>query len=191
MSQDDRELIVRLQRGDLEALGALYDRYRLLVYRTALAITRDGDAAEDITHDTFLRLNAYAGRINHNLPLPPWLYRITANLSYTWVTRRSRRRAPLDEFLDRLVGPLHNSPEPRAERADALRAVQAGLDALPVNQRIVLVLYYLNDLSLQDIAGILEVPVGTVKSRLHYGRENLRRWLASTPGAPEVAYEFT
>jgi RNA polymerase sigma-70 factor (ECF subfamily) len=189
----DAILVARIQNGDLDALGALYDRYRLSVYRTALAITRDPDAAEDILQDAFLRLYTYSERINTSLPLAPWLYRIAVNLSYTWATRRSRWWAPLEDFLDRLVGPPRQSPEPEAERSEELRVVQAAIDALPINQRVVVVLFYLNNLSLQEIAGILDCPVGTVKSRLHYARENLRSRLGSAlPGADAASlYEFT
>jgi RNA polymerase sigma-70 factor, ECF subfamily len=192
----DAELVARLQDGDLDTLGELYDRYRLTVYRTALAITRDPAAAEDILQDTFLRLHTYAGRVNPALPLAPWLYRITVNLSYSWTARRARWWAPLEDFLDRLVGPPRQSPEPHAEQAEELRAIQAAIEALPLNQRVVVVLFYLNNLSLQEIADILECPVGTVKSRLHYARENLRRRLRPAlpglePDTPASVYEFT
>ena len=146
--------------------------------------------AEDILQDCFLRLHTYVHRVDTSLPLAPWLYRITVNLSYTWVTRRNKWRAPLEDFVDQLVGPAKYSPEPEAERRDEMRSMQHAIDALPFSQRVVIVLYYLNELSLQEIAEILSVPVGTIKSRLHYGRENLRRQLQGT-GAPEVQYEFT
>lgn len=188
---DDARLILKLQSGDLEALGLLYDRHRLPVYRTALAITHDQDAAEDILQEVFLRLHTYVHRVDTSLPLSPWLYRITVNLSYTYVTRRNKWRVPLEDFVDQLIGPARYSPEPEAERHDDLRVMQRAIDTLPFSQRVVIVLYYLNDLSLQEISEILAVPVGTVKSRLHYGRENLRRELDGKAQAPEVQYEFT
>src|SRR5262245_764302 len=80
---DDGRLVQRLQSGDLDALGQLYDRHRLPVFRTALAITHDQDAAEDILQEVFLRLHTYVHRVDTSLPLSPWLYRITVNLSYT------------------------------------------------------------------------------------------------------------
>lgn len=192
----DAVLISRLQMGDLDSLGELYDRHRLSVYRTALAITRDPEAAEDILQDTFLRLYTYAGRVNTALPLAPWLYRITVNLSYTWTTRRARWWAPLEDFLDRLAGSSRQSPEPEAERAEELRVIRSAINSLPFNQRVVIVLFYLNNLSLQEIAGILDCPVGTVKSRLHYARENLRKRLKISAAGLEAetlasAYEFT
>ncbi len=188
---DDARLIQRLQSGDLDALGQLYDRHRLPVFRTALAITHDQDAAEDILQEVFLRLHTYVHRVDTALPLSPWLYRITVNLSYTYVTRRNRWRVPLEDFVDQLIGPAKYSPEPVAERHDDIRLMQKAIDTLPFSQRVVVVLYYLNDLSLQEISEILAVPVGTVKSRLHYGRENLRRQLDSQQTTAEVQYEFT
>jgi RNA polymerase sigma-70 factor (ECF subfamily) len=188
---DDGRLIQRLQSGDLDALGQLYDRHRLPVFRTALAITHDQDAAEDILQEVFLRLHTYVHRVDTSLPLSPWLYRITVNLSYTYVTRRNKWRVPLEDFVDQLIGPAKYSPEPVVERHDDIRLMQKAIDTLAFSQRVVIVLYYLNDLSLQEIAEILGVPVGTVKSRLHYGRENLRKHLEGEAKAQEVQYEFT
>ena len=105
MSNEDAVLVRRLQAGDIEALGGLYDRHRLTVFRTALAITRDQDAAEDILQEAFLRLHAYIDRVDTRLPLAPWLYRITVNLAYTWVTRRNRWLRPLEGFIEQLIGP--------------------------------------------------------------------------------------
>jgi RNA polymerase sigma-70 factor (ECF subfamily) len=157
MSSLDAPLILRLQAGDLEALGALYDRYRTVVYHTALAITRDPEVADDILQEAFLRLHTYAASVKSELPLAPWLYRVTINLSYTWFSRR-RWLAPLDEFLEKLIGPARYHPEPAAEQHDAREAMQRAIDSLPFNQRVVIVLHYLNDLSLQEIAENCEVP---------------------------------
>lgn len=189
-TQSDAPLILRLQAGDLEALGELYDRHRMVVYRTALAILRDPDVAEDILQEVFLRLNAYAASVKPDLPLAPWLYRVTINLSYTWFSRR-RWLAPLDEFLEQLIGPARNHPEPAAQQHDDRAVMQRAIDALPFNQRVVVILHYLNDLSLQEIAEVLKCPVGTVKSRLYYAREGLRQQLEGTALSPEMAYEFT
>lgn len=191
MEFDDHHLIAQLQSGDLDALGKLYDRYRLLVYRTAVTVTRDPDVAEDITQEAFLRLHAYADRIDRSLPLPPWLYRVTVNLAYTWSTRRTRWRVKLGSWIDRLFDSGRNGPEQTAELHEEIRILQKAIDQLPFNQRVVIVLYYQQQLSLQDIAQILECPVGTIKSRLHYGRENLRQQLIPETAPISVAYEFT
>jgi RNA polymerase sigma-70 factor (ECF subfamily) len=169
-----RDLILQLQAGSLEALGELYDRYQALVYRTALVITNDSNAAEDLLQDVFLRLHRFADRIDPQRPLEPWLYRMTANLSYTWVKRSRRWYRPLEDLAEWLVGGEKNSPQEQIEQDDDWEQVQRAVSSLPLQQRVVVVLYYLNDLSLQEISDILDVPVGTVKSRLHYGRMALK-----------------
>jgi RNA polymerase sigma-70 factor (ECF subfamily) len=173
----DSDLIQRLVEGDLNALGDLYDKYRLQVYHTALAITRDQQAAEDILQECFLKVNTYARRIDRSLPLEPWLYRVTVNLAYTWVSRRSRWLTSLEDVIDRLVAPARTNSEHHAEVSELQAEIQRSIDSLPANQRMTVVLYYLNNLSLKEISFILDCPVGTVKSRLHYGREHLKKCL--------------
>src|SRR5512135_3924319 len=110
----DRDLIRRLCDGDLSALGTLYDRYRLLVFHAALAITHDRQSAEDILQECFLKVNTYARRIDTSLPLEPWLYRVTVNLAYTWVTRRSKWLTSIEDMIDRLVAPARTNSEHHA-----------------------------------------------------------------------------
>jgi RNA polymerase sigma-70 factor (ECF subfamily) len=174
---EDAALIMQLQAGDLEALGTLYDRYRTMVYRTTLAITGDSEAASDLLHDVFLRLNRYASHIDVARPLEPWLYRMATNLSYSWVKRNKRWMRHFEDFFDWLAGDDGRTLHEELEREEEWRQLQQALQSLPVQQRVVVVLYYLNDLSLQDISEIVEAPVGTVKSRLHYGRLGLRKSL--------------
>ncbi len=179
LAPTDRELIKRLCDGDLDALGTLYDRYRLLVFHTALAVTHDRQSAEDILQECFLKLNAYARRIDVDLPLEPWLYRVTVNLAYTWVSRRSRWLTSLESVIDRLVAPARTNAEDHAEMVELHTVIRKAIDALPPPQRMTIILYYLNDLSLKEISYVMSCPVGTVKSRLHYGREYLGRQLQS------------
>jgi RNA polymerase sigma-70 factor (ECF subfamily) len=190
----DQELIRQLQDGSLDALGILYDRYRHLVYRTALAITGDQEAASDLLQDVFLRLYRFSDRLDIHRPIQPWLYRMTANLSYTWVKRDHRWLHPLEDLADWLAGSSKNSPYETVDRWDDWFRVQQAVSDLPISQRVVVVLYYLNDLSLQEISEILNVPVGTVKSRLHYGRQALKKslgmgGLAEGEMLPELNYE--
>jgi RNA polymerase sigma-70 factor (ECF subfamily) len=186
----DAELIKRLQSNDLSALGTLFDRYYAQIFRTAVAITHDDAVAEDITQDCFLRLHRYANRIDTNLPLPPWLYRVTVNLAYTWVSRHKKRRVSLETVVDYLMSPARSTPDHMVEVSGMQEEVRQAIAALNFNQRVVVVLHYLNGLSLEDIAQILDCPVGTVKSRLYYARENLRHRLISINGEPQVAHGF-
>ena len=174
----DRDLVLELQAGELDALGDIYDRHRHLVYRTALAITCDPDMASDLLQEVFLRLHRFAERIDPTRPLQPWLYRMTVNLSYTWIKRKSRWMRYINEMAERIITERRPaSPHNIAERDESWRWVRQAILALPVQQRMVVVLYYINDLSLKEIAEILEIPVGTVKSRLHYARRVLKKQL--------------
>ena len=96
----DRELILELQDGSLEALGTLYDQHRQLVYRTALMITGDTQAADDLLQDVFLRLYRFVNHFDTERPLEPWLYRMTTNLSYDWVKRHSSLVSSLEDIAD-------------------------------------------------------------------------------------------
>ncbi len=186
----DGELILRLRDQDLEALGELFERYRLQVYRVSLAIVRDPQVAEDILQDCFLKLHYYAHRIDIERPLMPWLYRVTANLSYTYVTRNQKRRTALDQVSDTLISPVGLAPDRVTERTEMERNIRRAIENLPLNQRVVVILHYLACLSIQDIAEILECPIGTVKSRLHYARESLRHVLESDTWISELAHGY-
>lgn len=192
IEQEDRHLVLRLQDGDLEALGDLYDRHRSLVYRTALAITSEPEAAADLLQDVFLRLHRFAHRIDPERPIQPWLYRITANLSYTWMKRRSRWLRFLHEMSDWVSRERRPSVQHQVELDEEIHWVQQAVASLPLPQRVVVVLYYVNDLSLKEISETLDIPVGTVKSRLYYGRSVLKKKLGLRPEMVlEVLYELS
>lgn len=188
----DRELILQLQAGDLTALGELFDRHQRLVFRTAVGITGDEQVAADLMQDVFLRMHRFAHRIDPDRPLEPWLYRTTANLTYTWMKRHRRWFRPLEDVAEWLAGSKKQSPAYIAEADEEWRGLKKAIATLSLQQRVVVVLYYINDLSLQEISEILDVPVGTIKSRLYYGRQALKKCL-ETDGDQlgEINYEFT
>jgi len=189
----DGRLVIRVRDGDLEALGELYERHKAQVYRTALAITRDEGAAEDILQETFLRIYTYADRIDESLPFEPWLYRVTVNLAYSWISRVKRWLNSLQASLDRWVLPIQRYPEKAAEKHEQWQVLQRAIDSLPPAHRVVIILFYLEELSLKEIAYVVDVPEGTVKSRLYYARESLRKALVERERrlVPEVVYDFT
>jgi RNA polymerase sigma-70 factor (ECF subfamily) len=190
-SHPDGRLIVRLRGGDMDALGELYEQYKLRIFRTALAIAQDQGAAEDILQETFLRLFTHADRIYTDVPVGPWLYRVAVNLSHVWVQKRCRRVGLLEEMLERLASPLHLLPDRVMERREVQEKVQQAIVRLPLAHRTVVVLFYLENLSLREISEILEIPEGTVKSRLHYARQSLRGLLGERKPVSKVGYEFT
>jgi RNA polymerase sigma-70 factor (ECF subfamily) len=190
-SKSDRELILELQRGNLDALGELYDRHHQRVYRTALMITNDEEAASDLLQDVFLRMHRFAHRVDPDRPLEPWLYRVTANLSYTWIKKRNRWRRYLQELGGWLNREVRPTPLHQLEIDEQAERVRGAVAALPFVQRVVIVMYYVNDLPTAKIAEILGVPEGTVKSRMYYARNALRKRLhTEAQQIAWAAYEF-
>jgi RNA polymerase sigma-70 factor (ECF subfamily) len=182
VQHDDGPLVVRVQDGDLEALGELYEKYKTSVYRTALAITREEKAAEDILQEAFLRVYTYAHSIDKAMPLGP-----------SWTRQVKRWLQSLQDVMDRWTVPVQWHPETLTEEQEWRQILLQAIDALPPRHRVVVILHYLEELSLKEIAYVLEVPEGTVKSRLHYARENLKRAILEREHrlVPEVAYDFT
>jgi RNA polymerase sigma-70 factor (ECF subfamily) len=185
----DGHLVVRMRQGDVDGLSELYEKYKTRIYRTALAITRDRGVAEDILQECFLRLFTHADKIQTDVPVGPWLYRVAVNLSYTWV-QKHRRRASLEVVLNHLKAPLYLLPERLVERREVQEMVRRAVESLPLGHRVVVVLFYLEGLSLREIADVLQIPEGTVKSRLHYARKSLKKLLAERRSAFGVAYEL-
>jgi RNA polymerase sigma-70 factor (ECF subfamily) len=174
--RDDRDLVALARSHDIPAFETLYARHKAPLYRTALAITRERGAAEELLQETFLRAYRHLDRIEleTGASLRPWLHRIVINLAYDWAARRRRSAAPLESVLDRLATAGSLSPERQAERGEQSRVVDDAVAGLEFRHRIVIILYYLHDMDLSEIAELLNVPEGTVKSRLYYGRIKLR-----------------
>jgi RNA polymerase sigma-70 factor (ECF subfamily) len=109
------------------------------------------------------------------------------------VKRHNRLLRPLEDVADWITGSRRDIPAVRSEINESWRQVQQALSSLPLSHRGVVVLYYIDDLSIQEIAEILDIPVGTVKSRLHYSRHALRKSLdvLENRAFPEISYEFT
>jgi RNA polymerase sigma-70 factor (ECF subfamily) len=188
---DDGELVTRIRGGDLDAFETLYRRYKDELYRTALAITRDRGAAEELLQDCFLRAYDHMDRVDGYASLRPWLHRIIVNLSYNWATKKRLRLVSVEDVFDRLMMVPRSSPERAFEREELLQVVDDALRSLSMPQRAVVVLFYLQGFSLAEIAYVLDCPVGTVKSRLYNARKALRqRLMADARISREAAFEL-
>lgn len=184
---DDEELIQQSRNGNLRAFEQLYNKYKMQVYRVALAITDNSQAAEDILQECFLRLHAHIHRLDGSRPLSPWLHRVTVNLAYNLRAKEKNRTTSLDTLIDSLVAGIHGGSPQQSDAYGVEELVQAAIDSLDFPHRAAVILYYLSDFTVEEIAYILDCPVGTVKSRLHYARNKLRVRLAGQlEGALEV-----
>ncbi len=163
----DQELVRRAAAGDREAFAVLFQRYAPRVYRTALRITGDPGEADDATQEVFLRLHDQLHRFEERSSFSTWIYRVTVNMAIDR-TRASARRPASIEGVD---APGSGRAGDSAERGDLERAVLGALSGLSEKLRTVLVLRYLEELSYEEIADVLECSSGTVKSRLARAHE--------------------
>lgn len=185
---DEQPLITSAQSGSLDAFNQLVLLHQDLVYRQAFWMLGEPEAAEDITQDTFLL--AY-----RNLPsfrggsFKAWLFRIVSNLCYDELRRKNRRPTqplnPTDSEDDEIESPawLADSgptPEELVERADLRQTLQRFLEELPAEYRSLVLLIDVEGLNYMEAAQALDIPVGTVKSRLARARMRLRGWLLSS-----------
>ena len=177
----DRELVYAAREGDMLAFDVLFYRYRDGIFRLGLAITKDPSAAEEIAVDTFARAHRAIARLEPEGSLRPWLYRVAVNLSYNRRPRKGIILSPLDDPSNDAATSEERSPAALAERAEVRRIVLAAVDLLSAKHRIVVVLHYLNGLNLAEIAEVVDCPIGTVKSRLHYALRRLRTHLSAHP----------
>jgi RNA polymerase sigma factor (sigma-70 family) len=166
----DTELVVLAREGSREAAGALFDRYWVLAWRTAYAVTADRALADDAGQEAFVKAFAALGRFDETQPFAPWLKRITVNAAVDSLRRHRRLEFVHDEESAYHAWSLSESAE------DDLRrwAVADAVAALGAAKRIVVVLHYWLDLPLEEIAGVLGLPIGTVASRLARAKEELR-----------------
>lgn len=181
VEESDRELMGRLARGDREALRPLMERHHRRVYRIALAYLRNPDDALDVVQETFVKAFEHAARWNTAAEVAPWLTRIAVNQSIDRYRRERRRQQTMqpmaegdhDAYLD--SGAL--SPERRAHSVEIKARLDGALRSLPERQRAVFVLRHYEERSLGEIAQLLGVRLGTVKSSLHRATHELRRRL--------------
>lgn len=168
----DRELVRRAREGDQAAFGALIRRHQRRIFGLGVRLLGTVPDAEDLVQETFLRAWRALDRFDEERPLAPWLVRIATNRALNVLDTRSRRRS--EELTDavRWDGP---SPEEDFERARLREDVMSALQTLPDDQRTILVLRAHDGLSYREIAETLDVPIGTVMSRLARARETMRR----------------
>ena len=169
----DTDLIRRMARGDEAALQELYAQYGRRLYAYALRLTGQPALAEEVLQDSLLAAWQGARRFRGESRLLTWLLGIVHHQACARL-RRLHPSLPLDE-AEPLLAP--EGPEGHAEHADRARLLREGLQSLSRDHRAVLELVFYLGLSLAEVAQVCGCPVGTVKSRLSYGRAHLRRLL--------------
>ena len=175
----DDALMMAYARGKLSALDELVARYRLPLLRFAYRVTGDESCAEDVVQETFVRVMQKAQSYSARGYFKTWLFTIAANLCKDELKRRTRHNECSLDFLDELQG----DSAPAVTEADALLRWQLSiaLQTLPTDHRMALVLHHCQQFSYDEIGEVLGCPAGTVKSRVHYALQHLRKVMRVQP----------
>ncbi|MEG1999857.1 MAG: sigma-70 family RNA polymerase sigma factor [Evtepia sp.] len=188
MSDDD--LISAAKNGDQDAFAHLVTQYEKRIYNLTFRMTGNREDAEELTQTAFL--NAWRGlpRFQGDSSFATWLYRLATNCSIDFLRRQKRRKNPdclvsLDESETQFPD-LRYAPEEMALQDELRTHIFAGLNTLTPEHRRILQLRELDDLSYQEIADLLSLEIGTVKSRLARARLSLRRFLLAEGNFSEL-----
>jgi RNA polymerase sigma-70 factor (ECF subfamily) len=173
---EDHLLVQRFLAGEEAAFERLVERYYQRIDRLAQQVVRHPMAAEDITQEVFLRAYRGLARFRGDASFYSWLYRITINLCLNYLRHREPR---LSTAQDSAAAALATAADPSLvlEAREREHLIRNAIDALPAHYRVAIILRDLEGLSYQEIADILGIPLGTVKSRINFGKGLLRNAL--------------
>jgi RNA polymerase sigma-70 factor (ECF subfamily) len=175
----DTELIASILAGDMHAMEALMRLHNRTLYRTARAILRDEAEAEDAVQEAYLQAFRALGTFRGDSKLSTWLVRITANEAL--MRRRRNARTAIAAAIDVEPDSLESEeagPESDTQRGEIRRLLEARIDALPDTYRAVFILRALEELSVEETAGVLGIPEATVRTRYFRARGLLRQSMA-------------
>ncbi|TWC39042.1 RNA polymerase ECF family sigma subunit [Pseudomonas sp. SJZ079] len=188
-ADDDAALLRRYRQGDAEAFALLYQRHRLGLFRFLCGLCGDPALAEEVFQDSWLSLIRSDSLPRDALLFKTWLYQIARNRLIDHWRKHGKRQGLQDEFDEQ----VHAEPDSQANPEQQLslsrdqQRLQAALDDLPEEQREVFLLRAHAELQLHEIAELTRTPVETVKSRLRYALQKLRRLLADPAAVEEVS----
>ena len=162
----DELLVMEAQSGNARAFEALVSRWQKRLWQYARRLTGSPEAAWDVTQESWLGVVRGIRKLNDPARLRAWLYRIVTNKANDWIRSAAEARMPL--------AVAHPTSADGPPDTDVSADLQDILRQLPVRSRVVLTLYYLEGLGLAEVAGVLDVPAGTVKSRLYHARNEFK-----------------
>lgn len=168
LNEKDLELVGRAQGGDRNALAMVITRYQHYVYRTVYGVVQHAADAEDVTQETFIKMYRSLNALKNVRTFPAWLARIAVNTAMDRINQRDRTKSTALELASRVSGP------DEAQRTDLRIDVDRAIERLSPEHRAVLVLREVHGFDYAELAQILRIPVGTVRSRLHHARMQLR-----------------
>ncbi|PWB72648.1 MAG: RNA polymerase sigma factor RpoE [Anaerolineales bacterium] len=176
---NEKTLIQRAQKGDHEAFASLVDEHQRYVYNLALRVMKDENEALDLTQETFVRAWTALPNFRGQSQFRTWLYRIVTNLCYNRLPSLRRSLNDLgDDVMEEIPEPNFNSPASEFETNETKRHLSQAIQNLGANYQLLITLRYQNELSYDEIASTLNLPLGTVKTGIFRAKEQLRKKLA-------------
>ena len=179
----DEKLLKLFQQGDIQAYNQLVTRYKDRLYNFLYRIVNDVDLAEDLAQDTFLKVYIHKDSYKELYKFSTWMYTIAKNLAFTELRKKKRRKTSSfseitkDDWEIQVSDPTADDVDEQIMRAEKRRNIQNALSNIPIDFRTIIILRDIQELSYEDISKIIEVPIGTVKSRINRGREKLYQLL--------------
>lgn len=182
--------LAKLSRGgDRRAFAELVELYKDKIYHLGYRMLNQKQEAEDIVQETFLRVYTNLDRYDENQKFSTWIYRIATNLCIDRLRKRKPSYSIDAEMTDgegtvwqAMLASHEAGPEEELILSETQQNIRNAIQTLPDKYKTVVILRYLHDMSLQEIGDVLEMPVTTVKTRVHRGREYLRKKLKSEYG---------
>lgn len=173
-------MVKLIKSGDRQAFNLLVTEYQQRVINISYSMLSDREEAYDAAQEVFVKIYRYIGNFRGDSSLSTWIYRITKNVCSDFLRKRREAVISLDEEDEKKIeiGDTSYFPEKHSERAEMLRVLKNAMERLDENSRMVITLYETEDLSYDEISDILNLPVGTVKSRLNRAREKLKNILS-------------
>jgi RNA polymerase sigma-70 factor (ECF subfamily) len=177
---DEAALLEQCRQGDVAAFEPLVEKYRERVWRLAYHHLRDSEEARDVAQEAFVRAWQALPSFRGQSAFYTWLFRIAMNVAMDRARQRASRGRALgtervpEEDWERVMVDQAPSPEQRAARAEQRARIRQALATLPEHHRTIIMLSDLEGLSYREIAEVLDIPMGTVMSRLHHARKRLR-----------------
>ena len=177
-TRTDEELVALVQGNNQEALGVLMDRYQAKLLRYGRRFLSQDESIVDVVQDVFIKAYENIQSFDAARKFSPWIYRIAHNAFVNEIRRKSREPLMYLDLDAILAHPAYEfDPAADEERATTQILIEKGLDALAPAYKEVIILYYIEEQSYQEISDILQVPVGTVGVRLRRAREALKNYV--------------
>jgi RNA polymerase sigma-70 factor, ECF subfamily len=190
LATDDLTLVKRVRGGDQRAFKLLVERYQRKVYAVALGMLKDKEEARDVSQEAFVKVYKYLDHFKGDSSFYTWLYRITINICIDVVRRKGTAGGDMEVFdesiasdlaqarIGALGSRLGTNPQKSALRRELAEKIQEALAVVPEKHRAILLLREVEGMSYEDLSRTLDIPKGTVMSRLFHARAKVQKILS-------------